>query len=117
MRLSTWSLNFSVRSSTTASANVFARFCAETAVGPFAVTTTRLLCASGSAVTSFSSERPLRSVCRFSFALRATSIVVTRLAAVETSRVGSLDAVIGLSPVSVTLSRGTGVTSIVACAS
>ena len=39
---------------------------------------------------------------------RATSIVVTRLAAVETSRVGSLDAVIGLRVASVALSRGTG---------
>jgi hypothetical protein len=117
MRRSTASLNFSVRSSTAASANVLARFCADLALGPLAVTITRLLCASGSAITSFRSERALRSVWRFSFARRATSIVVVRLDAVETSRVGSLEAVIGLSPVSVTLSRGTGVTSIRAAAS
>ncbi len=117
IRLSTASVNLSVRSSTAASAKVLARFWADTALGPFAVTITRLLCASGSAVTSFSSERAVRSVWRFSFARRATSMFMTRLDAVETSRVGSLDAVIGLRPVRVGLSRGTGVTRILACAS
>ena len=73
---------------------VLARFWAETALEPFAVTATRLLCAIGSAFTSFSSERGLRSVRSCSFAARPTSIVVIRPAAVVTSLVGSLEAVI-----------------------
>jgi hypothetical protein len=117
MRLSTCSWNLSVRTSTAASATVLARFWADTALGPFAVTATRLLWAIGSAFTSFSSERGLRSVRSFSFARRATSIVVTRPAAVVTSRVGSLEAVISPSVASVVLSRGTGVTSSVERAS
>ena len=117
MRLSTCSWNFFVRTSTAESAMVLARFWAETALEPFAVTATRLLWAIGSAFTSFSSERGLRSVWSCSFAARPTSIVVIRPAAVVTSLVGSLEAVISPRVASVALSLGTGVTSSVARAS
>src|SRR2546428_9982706 len=74
---SSWSWNFLVRSVTVACANTFARFWADTAVEPVAVTATMLLWATGAAWMALRRDRGLRFGLSFSLARHATSIVDT----------------------------------------
>ena len=111
MRGSSCARNSAVRSATTARAKAFASCCASRGSPASAVTATMLLCATGAASTRSSRACGLVSSSpRSSITRAATSRVVTRCAAVSTSRVGSLLSRSSDSPLSSRVSEGTGVT-------